>query len=179
MFFRPEPPPHECQSFIHSFEYFVHQSKYQQVRHRENMGRIVLHHHGRLKEKSIVALYAVYEQRLKARSIKIEFHSEKLEIQDYYAHLSTLDGKKFFLDEHGEFKSSLEFAEMVKLSTLESEHIHFCIGPFDGWQGVLSKSDMKLSLSPMTLTHEFTAVLLLEQIYRAFEILRGSNYHKE
>ncbi|MEK9730578.1 MAG: 23S rRNA (pseudouridine(1915)-N(3))-methyltransferase RlmH [Candidatus Poseidoniales archaeon] len=143
------------------------------------MGRIVLHHHGRLKEKSIVALYSIYEQRLKSRSIKIEFHSEKLEIQEYYDQISALDGEKIFLDERGAFKSSFEFADMIKESTLESQNIHFCIGPFDGWQGVLSDHDLKLSLSPMTLTHEFTAVLLLEQIYRAFEILRGSNYHKD
>jgi 23S rRNA (pseudouridine1915-N3)-methyltransferase len=43
---------------------------------------------------------------------------------------------------------------------------------------VLSRSNMQLSLSKMTFTHPMSRLLLVEQVYRAFRILRGEPYHK-
>lgn len=53
----------------------------------------------------------------------------------------------------------------------------FLIGGADGLPPELSrKADMRLSLSTMTLPHRLARILLLEQIYRAFTILRGEPY---
>jgi len=55
----------------------------------------------------------------------------------------------------------------------------FAIGGHLGLAPALLKAaDLVLSLSKMTLTHEMTRLLLLEQIYRAYTILAGEQYHK-
>lgn len=55
----------------------------------------------------------------------------------------------------------------------------FIIGGDLGLSGdVLERCDLCLSLSPMTFTHPMARLILLEQVYRAFRILRGEPYHK-
>ncbi len=51
-------------------------------------------------------------------------------------------------------------------------------GPLGLAPAVLKKADLALSLSRMTLTHEMARLVLLEQIYRAYTILAGEQYHK-
>lgn len=51
-------------------------------------------------------------------------------------------------------------------------------GPLGLHHSVIERAEMVLSLSKMTFTHEMTRLFLLEQIYRAFTILRGEKYHK-
>ena len=51
-------------------------------------------------------------------------------------------------------------------------------GPFGLAPEVLENTDRQLSLSSMTLPHELARLVLMEQIYRAFTIIRGESYHK-
>ena len=57
--------------------------------------------------------------------------------------------------------------------------IHLAIGPVDGWRNDFVSKHETLSLGPLTMTYEMAAVVLLEQLYRASEIERGSGYHRD
>ena len=54
----------------------------------------------------------------------------------------------------------------------------FAVGPADGWsEPSRARAAFTLSLGRMTLAHELARVVLLEQVYRAFTILKGHPYH--
>jgi len=58
-------------------------------------------------------------------------------------------------------------------------HLTFIIGGDLGLSDdVLAQCDEQMSLSPMTFTHQMVRLILLEQVYRAFRIMRGEPYHK-
>lgn len=85
------------------------------------------------------------------------------------------DVKIFLLTESGKLKNSKEFAGFLGA---ESGQIIFVIAGALGFSDeVLKKPFVRLSLSPMTFTHEMARVILLEQIYRAATILKGKKYH--
>jgi 23S rRNA (pseudouridine1915-N3)-methyltransferase len=66
-----------------------------------------------------------------------------------------------------------------KLSARSGGWVCFAIGgPLGLSPGILNRCDKVLSLSRLTLTHEMSRLILLEQIYRAMTILRGEKYHK-
>ena len=81
------------------------------------------------------------------------------------------------LDEKGTFLSSEAFA--LFLEKYRRKEIVFILGGPYGLDPALKKAaDFCLSLSPMTLVHGMARMFLLEQIYRAFTLLRGEPYHK-
>ena len=84
------------------------------------------------------------------------------------------------LDVLGKKYTSREFSQKVEqLKDFSGGKVQFIIGgPLGLSAEVLAHVHESISLSTMTLTHQMIRVLLLEQIYRAFEILKGSGYHK-
>ena len=85
--------------------------------------------------------------------------------------------QNILLDERGQSLTTLEFAELL----IESTHkkINFFIGDTNGFSDIMKKkADLLLSISPMTLTHSFATIILLEQIYRAITIKINHPYHK-
>ena len=142
------------------------------------MGRIIVHLHGRPKQKSFSQFIENYGDRLRSRNIKLEIHSDKENPNDYQNQL--LKNKLIFLlDEKGSDFSSVEFSDKVTEWSLNSEDVHLAIGPVDGWpqkEKITSKNS--ITLSKMTFPHELAAVILLEQIYRSTEIIKGTLYHR-
>lgn len=141
------------------------------------MGRIVVHLHGKTKQKDLQSIFSTYAERLSSRGVRIQFHSDKLSSAQYIAALNSLKGEVILLDEGGSMEPSLDFAKRVKEWIVCRDSTHLAIGPAHGWGGD-QESFPRISLSPMTFPHELASVLLIEQIYRATEILRGSEYHK-
>ena len=80
----------------------------------------------------------------------------------------------------GKMLSSEDFAR--KISDLTNEgfgDIVFVIGSSCGLTKIISdRADFQLSLTKMTFLHQFARLILTEQIYRAFKIIKGETYHK-
>jgi len=96
--------------------------------------------------------------------------------------LAKLDKDYFTIALHvmGKQMVSEEFADLIEeIRDFKGAKICFVIGgPLGLSQRVLDEADFVLSFSKMTFTHQLIRLLLLEQIYRAFEILKGTEYHK-
>ena len=84
------------------------------------------------------------------------------------------------LDVKGQNWSSEELAALFRERELSGENqLTFIIGGDLGLSpAVIARSDLRLSLSKMTFTHPMARMLLVEQVYRAFRIIRGEPYHK-
>ena len=80
----------------------------------------------------------------------------------------------------GKQLTSEEFADKIEqLGVRGTSHIIFIIGGSIGLgKEVLAKSDFALSFSKMTFPHQLMRVILLEQVYRSYRIIRGEPYHK-
>lgn len=83
------------------------------------------------------------------------------------------------LDLKGKQLSSEEFSSCLEKLSLTNSHITFIIGGSLGLtQSLLEKCNFKICFSKMTFPHQLIRVFLLEQIFRAFKISNGENYHK-
>lgn len=84
------------------------------------------------------------------------------------------------LEINGKQLSSEEFASKINEINMSGVNdLVFIIGSSCGLSPIVSqRADFKLSISKMTFLHQFARLLLVEQIYRAFKILKGETYHK-
>jgi len=83
------------------------------------------------------------------------------------------------LDPEGKRMTSEMFADWL-FSEIEkgASHVSFAIGGPLGFSQKVREKYPLLSLSSLTFTHQMARLILLEQIFRAFEIKKGSHYHK-
>lgn len=91
-------------------------------------------------------------------------------------------GKELHLfDERGKSFSSKEFATFLDKKMLNSvKELVFVIGgPYGFSEEVVKKAHSKISLSKLTFSHQMVRLLCVEQIYRAFTILKGEPYHHQ
>ena len=83
------------------------------------------------------------------------------------------------LTRNGAAWSSRDLAAQLDRWLLASQPVALVIGGSQGLAStLLSRSQSRWSLGPLTLPHELARVIVFEQIYRAFTILRGEPYHK-
>jgi len=82
------------------------------------------------------------------------------------------------LDERGQEYNSISFAEYLNSLEGRVNHLVFVIGgPYGFSEEVYERADGKLSLSRLTFSHQLVRVIFLEQLYRAYTILKGEPYH--
>lgn len=140
------------------------------------MGRITVHIHGPAKERAYGEMVKIYGDRLKSRGINLLFHKSKKSVDAYFTEINK-SGLLFLLDESGIEHTSTEFSNLVREWTVSDKDVNLAIGPVDGWGEYKRTADL-IALSKMTFPHELAAVMLVEQVYRATEIIKGTNYHR-
>ena len=88
---------------------------------------------------------------------------------------------RILLDERGKLFSSHDFAQKIEHLMIQGQSsCCFMIGGSDGFtDGFRAKADFVLSLGKMVWPHKLARVMLLEQIYRAQQIIAGHPYHRD
>lgn len=151
---------------------------------------------GKIKESYFTNAIAEYQKRL-SRYCKleiIELPDEKTPDQASEAterQIKEKEGErilKVLKDEayvialaiEGKMPDSVELSQKLEQLAIGGvSHIMFIIGGSLGLsQAVLQRADEKLSFSRMTFPHQLMRVILLEQIYRSYRIMKGEPYHK-
>ncbi len=136
---------------------------------------------GKTKEPAIQSLTDEYLARI-ARYVE----AAGVSLKDEAALLALSKGSKtqprhfmVLLDSHGKQLSSEELAQFLRDHQDRNPlPILFAVGAANGFTDeARHASSFTLSLGKMTLAHEIARVVLLEQIYRAFTILKGHPYH--
>ena len=132
---------------------------------------------GKAKEPAIQTLTDEYLKRLShyadAQGIALKDESALLKLRGRQP--STL----VLLDTRGKQLSSEEFAQFLgNHQDRNPSPLMFAVGPANGFTAqTRQEANLLLSLGKMTLAHELARVVLLEQLYRAFTILKGHPYH--
>jgi 23S rRNA (pseudouridine1915-N3)-methyltransferase len=145
---------------------------------------------GKTNDKNIQQLLNDYEQRLKHyANVKLEFLElrkkfpgiEKQKEEEGKLLLSKVHkgSRLIILDELGKQFSSEGFAAYLQkqLQTPGKEIVFVLGGAYGFSQEVYERADAKMGLSKMTFTHQMVRLIFLEQLYRAFTILKGEKYH--
>jgi 23S rRNA (pseudouridine1915-N3)-methyltransferase len=138
---------------------------------------------GKTKEPAIDTLTDEYLKRI-SRFADVE----GLAVKDEAAILALPSGgvrgarkeryKVVLLDSRGKQYSSEELAALLEREQVNAVPLLFAIGGSDGFSDVArQEAGLVLSLGKMTLPHELARVILVEQIYRAFTILKKHPYH--
>lgn len=151
---------------------------------------------GKLKEKFYIDASAEYSKRL-SRYCKlnlVELKEERLPDDPSQAQIDAAlsreaDAIRAKLPPNssvvamcieGRMRSSVEMAQLIAAwSHNSARHLVFVIGGSFGLHPSIKRDAWaQLSMSPMTFPHHLARVMLLEQIYRSFQILDGTKYHK-
>lgn len=138
---------------------------------------------GKTKEPAIQALTQEYLKRIsrytQVEGIELRDESALFDLAGRGKAKSAAKSTLCLLDSRGKELSSEQFAKFLRDYQDRSPlPMIFAVGPADGFKDAAKTAAQHvLSLGKMTLAHELARVVLLEQIYRAFTILKGHPYH--
>ncbi len=149
---------------------------------------------GKTTDKNITALADIYTTRISKHAVfevvtiadlknarnmpvqEVRIKEGKRILQSF-----TNDDYVVLLDERGkQFRTADFSAWLEKLFMISKKRLVFVVGGSWGFsQDVYDRADFRMSLSEMTFPHQLVRLLFLEQIYRAFTIIKGEPYHHE
>ena len=149
---------------------------------------------GKTDDKNLQLLIQKYEKRLKhyikfeleiipdLKNVKNLSESEQKEKEGelIFGKLSPVD-QLILLDDKGESYHSIGFSKFMqkKMNSGIKQLVLVIGGPYGFSETVYKKAQGKISLSKMTFSHQMIRLFVVEQIYRAFTILRNEPYHHE
>ena len=150
---------------------------------------------GKLKESYLRQAVAEYEKRLQAfcklhtveltpyrlpddpneTQIRDALEREAAEIEKHIPQNAAV----FALCIEGKTMPSEQFSAQLQKAAMDGGSVVFVIGSSFGLaERIKRRANVRLSMSPMTFPHQLARVMLLEQLYRAFQISAGGKYHK-
>lgn len=149
---------------------------------------------GKTDDKNLIKLIETYQSRLK-HYIKFDLHiipdvknvkniSEKQQKEKegvlILKQLQPTD-QLILLDEKGKEFRSIEFSKFLqkKMNSGIKQLVFVIGGPYGFSSEVYNKSQGKISFSKMTFSHQMIRLFVVEQLYRAFTILKNEPYHHE
>jgi len=126
-----------------------------------------------------------YKERIDEYSKRIN-HYSKFEVLELKDSDPKAESKKILekigneyviiLSEEGKNLSSVEFANT--LQKINKDIVFIIGGPYGIDESIRKKADMILSLSRMTFPHDMARLVFVEQLYRAYTIIKNEKYHK-
>jgi 23S rRNA (pseudouridine1915-N3)-methyltransferase len=142
---------------------------------------------GKMKRGRLDESWAEYEKRLTAKLVVKEIDLKEsnpalLQEKESKALLDAVPAgaRIIAMDGRGQSLTSLAFADKMRGWQEESRPLAFLLGGADGHTDFLrKKADLLLSFGAMTWPHRLARLMLLEQLYRAQQIMAGHPYHRE
>jgi len=156
--------------------------------------KIALLQTGKTTDRNISAVADIYISRIKKysgfdvitlpdlkNSKNLPVKDQKLKEGQKILQSVSEDDYVILLDEKGKELRTAEFSGLMeKVFLVQTKRIVFIIGGAWGFSGdVYDRANLKMSLSKMTFPHQLVRLLFLEQLYRAFTIIKGEPYHHE
>jgi len=131
---------------------------------------------GKNKEEWLDIAISEYQKRL---SNKVSIEMRWVKDDEQLIELALKETSAIALDPQGKQLTSEGFATFVEKELEKGgSRLAFLIGGAEGLPQILRTKFPKIGLSNLTFTHQIARLVLIEQIYRSFEIMKGSPYHK-
>ncbi len=141
---------------------------------------------GRIKPGPLKDLISDYQKRigwnLRLHEIDIRDAGPQQQVRENQAVFAALpDGATVFcLDERGKTMKSADFSRMIQTEFDDGRDVAFVIGGADGLlDTVRGRAKHLIAFGMMTWPHQLVRVMLVEQLYRAQQIVAGHPYHRE
>ncbi|KAJ6743743.1 METHYLTRANSFERASE [Salix viminalis] len=146
---------------------------------------------GKKRSAGVQLLVEEYTNKLKNYCSLHDFHirsnprnarDEKAQVDDEDKAVMNLirsDDWVVMLDERGRNIGSEQMAELIgDAGNTGASRLSFCIGgPYGHGQQIRKRANVSIRLSSMVLNHQIALLVLVEQLYRSWTILKGQNYH--